>query len=67
MLNAPTLLRCIVIDSGIAIFSAGDLAIGGSLDASHRATGQADTVNNISAGIEALGVCAHSILTTCAR
>jgi filamentous hemagglutinin len=37
------------------LFSAGDLAIGGSLDASHRATGQADTVNNISAGIEALG------------
>ena len=37
------------------IFSAGDLAIGGSLDANKQATGQATTLNNASATIEALG------------
>ncbi|MBB1073424.1 hemagglutinin repeat-containing protein [Rhodoferax sp. 4810] len=37
------------------IFSAGDLAIGGSLDANKRATGSATTLNNASATIEALG------------
>ena len=37
------------------IFSAGDMAIGGSLDANRLATGQAATVNNHSATIEALG------------
>lgn len=37
------------------IFSAGDMAIGGSLDANHEATGQAGTLNNNSATIEALG------------
>ncbi|MBI5784588.1 MAG: DUF637 domain-containing protein [Rhodocyclales bacterium] len=37
------------------IFSAGDIAIGGALDADNRATGQADTLNNASATIEALG------------
>ena len=37
------------------IFSAGDMAIGGSLDANKHATGQATTLNNNSATIEALG------------
>ena len=37
------------------IFSAGDMAIGGSLDAGKQATGQAATLNNNSATIEALG------------
>lgn len=37
------------------IFSAGDLVVGGSLDACHCATGRADTLNNNSATIEALG------------
>ena len=37
------------------LFSAGDLAIGGSLDASKRATGSATNLNNASATIEALG------------
>ncbi|MCA3174820.1 MAG: S-layer family protein, partial [Burkholderiales bacterium] len=37
------------------LFSAGDLAIGGSLDANKRATGQATTLNNASGTIEALG------------
>ncbi|MDD2832809.1 MAG: filamentous hemagglutinin N-terminal domain-containing protein, partial [Methylotenera sp.] len=37
------------------IFSAGNLAIGGALDANHQATGQAATLNNTSATIEALG------------
>jgi filamentous hemagglutinin len=40
---------------GALIFSAGDLAIGGSLDGSNRATGTAGTINNASATIEALG------------
>lgn len=43
-------------NSGHAImFSGGDLAIGGSLDAGKRATGQATTLNNDSATIEATG------------
>ncbi|MBW6392701.1 DUF637 domain-containing protein [Billgrantia antri] len=37
------------------LFSAGDMAIGGSLDANDRATGQATRVDNNSATIEALG------------
>ena len=37
------------------LFSAGDLAIGGALDANHFATGQAQTLTNASATIEALG------------
>ncbi|HJV75948.1 MAG TPA: hemagglutinin repeat-containing protein [Noviherbaspirillum sp.] len=37
------------------MFSAGDLAIGGSLDANHQAAGQAAVLNNNSATIEALG------------
>ncbi|MDC8760326.1 hemagglutinin repeat-containing protein [Janthinobacterium fluminis] len=37
------------------IFSAGDLAIGGSIDASRQAAGQAGSVANASASIEALG------------
>lgn len=37
------------------IFSAGDMVIGGALDASKQATGQATTLNNLSATIEALG------------
>uniref|UniRef100_UPI002FCBB8FD two-partner secretion domain-containing protein n=1 Tax=Polaromonas sp. TaxID=1869339 RepID=UPI002FCBB8FD len=40
---------------GALLFSAGDMAIGGSLDINWRATGQAQTVNNNSATIEALG------------
>uniref|UniRef100_UPI002AD20068 two-partner secretion domain-containing protein n=1 Tax=Halothiobacillus sp. TaxID=1891311 RepID=UPI002AD20068 len=37
------------------IFSVGDMAIGGSLDANNQASKQADIVNNASATIEALG------------
>lgn len=37
------------------IFSAGDMVIGGSLDANKHAIGQATTLNNNSATIEALG------------
>jgi filamentous hemagglutinin len=37
------------------IFSSGDMSIGGALDASLLATGSADTINNNSASIEALG------------
>ena len=37
------------------LFSAGDLAIGGALDVNHQATGQAGSLDNISASIEALG------------
>jgi filamentous hemagglutinin len=37
------------------IFSAGDMAIGGALDASKRAVGQAAILNNMSATIESLG------------
>lgn len=37
------------------IFSGGDMAIGGALDANRLATGSAGTVNNNSASIEALG------------
>lgn len=37
------------------IFSAGDMAIGGSLDINKQATGQGTTLNNNSATIEALG------------
>ncbi|HEY9380494.1 MAG TPA: filamentous hemagglutinin N-terminal domain-containing protein, partial [Burkholderiales bacterium] len=40
---------------GALIFSAGDMAIGGSLDANKHATGQAAAVYNTSATIEALG------------
>ncbi|MDQ7985135.1 hemagglutinin repeat-containing protein [Pseudomonas sp. G34] len=37
------------------IFSAGDLAIGGALDANDRASGRADLLSNASATIESLG------------
>lgn len=37
------------------LFSAGDMAIGGTLDAGRRATGRADTLANASATLEALG------------
>ena len=40
---------------GALLFSVGDLAIGGSLDADNHATGTAGTINNASATIEALG------------
>jgi filamentous hemagglutinin len=39
---------------GALIFSAGDLAIGGTLDGNRRATGSAATIENTSAGIESL-------------
>jgi filamentous hemagglutinin len=39
---------------GALLFSAGDMMIGGSLDATHTATGVANSINNISASIEAL-------------
>jgi filamentous hemagglutinin len=45
------------------LFSAGDMAIGGALDADHQATGQATTLNNNSATIEALGSLAISTAT----
>ncbi len=46
--------------NGALLFSAGDMAISGSLDANHEATvaagqPQADTINNVSASIEAMG------------
>ncbi len=62
--NAPVIAARERLDIGAAnivngehalIFSAGDLAIGGALDASQRATGQATTLDNTSATIEALG------------
>ena len=37
------------------IFSAGDMAIGGSLDGNHQTTGTVGSINNVSASIEALG------------
>ncbi|MDQ0590732.1 hemagglutinin repeat-containing protein [Variovorax paradoxus] len=37
------------------IFSGGDMAIGGALDAAGKATGQGGTLNNLSATIESLG------------
>ncbi|MFN3415420.1 MAG: filamentous hemagglutinin N-terminal domain-containing protein, partial [Caldimonas sp.] len=37
------------------LFSAGDMALGGSLDANGRAAGRADLIHNASATIEALG------------
>ncbi len=46
---------------GAMLFSAGDLAIGGTLDTNGRATGSALTVNNRSATIEALGNLALSV------
>ena len=45
------------------LFSAGDMAIGGSLDADKHAIGQATTLNNNSATIEALGDMAISAAT----
>ncbi|SMB21507.1 putative hemagglutinin-related protein (fragment) [Sterolibacterium denitrificans] len=43
-------------NSGHALlFSGGDIAIGGSLDDGHRATSQAEILNNASARIEAMG------------
>ena len=40
---------------GALLFSLGDMAIGGSLDGNRHATGQAETLNNNSASIEAQG------------
>ena len=40
---------------GAVIFSAGDMAMGGALDANRRATGHAQTLHNASATIESLG------------
>lgn len=37
------------------LFSAGNLNIGGALDVNHEASGSANTIDNISASIEALG------------
>jgi len=45
------------------LFSAGNLAIGGALDTSHHATGQASTLNNASATIEALGNLSLNVAT----
>jgi filamentous hemagglutinin len=62
--NAPVIAARERLDLGVGtlnnrehalIFSAGDLAIGGALDASRRATGSAQAINNASASIEALG------------
>lgn len=62
--NAPALAARNRMDLGVQtlnnsehalIFSVGDIAIGGALDSNNRATGQATTVNNASATIEALG------------
>lgn len=40
---------------GALIFSGGDMSLGGQLDATHQATGQATSINNVSATVEALG------------
>ena len=62
--SAPVIAARARLDIGVTtinnrehglLFSAGDLAIGGALDASHQATGQAITLNNASATIESLG------------
>ena len=62
--NSPVIAARDRLDIGAAtvdnqenalIFSAGDMAIGGALDANHRASGHATTVTNTSATIEALG------------
>jgi filamentous hemagglutinin len=47
--------QTIVNQEHALILSAGDMAIGGSLDTNKQATGQATTLNNSSATIEALG------------
>ncbi len=47
--------RSLVNREQALIFSAGDLAIGGELDAQGHATGQADSLHNASATVEALG------------
>lgn len=47
------------------IFSGGDLAIGGSLDANHSATGSATSITNSGASIESLGglsIAANSLI-----
>jgi filamentous hemagglutinin len=41
---------------GASLLSLGDMALGGSLDASGQATGRADTVNNSASTIESFGV-----------
>jgi len=62
--NSPVIAARHRLDIGAAtidnqenalIFSAGDLSIGGALDADHKATGHATTLSNTSATIEALG------------
>ncbi|SFU80309.1 filamentous hemagglutinin [Polaromonas sp. YR568] len=53
--------------NGALIFSAGDMAIGDSLDGARRATGQATLIKNASATIESLGamsLAANSIQNT---
>jgi len=61
--NAPTIAARSRLDLGITtlanrdgalIFSAGDLAIGGALDANRHATGRATSVENTGAGIESI-------------
>lgn len=47
--------RSLVNREQALIFSAGDLAIGGELDAQGHASGQADSLHNASATVEALG------------
>lgn len=42
-------------EDGALLYSGGALAVGGGLDASQTATGQAQAVNNLSADIEAMG------------
>lgn len=62
--QAPVIAARNRLDLGVAtlnnhahalIFSAGDIAIGGALDANRQATGQAGSINNTSATIESLG------------
>lgn len=62
--NAPVIAARGKLDIGAStitnnehalVFSADDMFIGGGLDASHMATGQASSLNNSSATIEALG------------
>ncbi|MFC3627492.1 hemagglutinin repeat-containing protein [Vogesella amnigena] len=73
---APTIAARTQLDIGAGtvnnrehalIFSAGDMAFGGALDAGFHATGLAGSINNNSASIEALGklaIAAHTINNT---
>ena len=47
--------HAMTLSENSTLFSGGDLAIGGGLDANHLAIGQANTLNNVSSTIESTG------------